>query len=64
MPIDDAELEDFLGKMIGDMGAATSAALVLLGCKLGLYRVLAADGPLNSEELAERTGTTERYVRE
>ena len=64
MPIDDAELEDFLGKMIGDMGAATSAALVLLGYKLGLYRVLAADGPLNSEELAERTGTTERYVRE
>jgi 2-polyprenyl-3-methyl-5-hydroxy-6-metoxy-1,4-benzoquinol methylase len=62
--MDEAKLEEFLGKMVGDMGAAVSAALVLTGDKLGLYKALASDGPLTSEELAKRTGTTERYVRE
>jgi SAM-dependent methyltransferase len=64
MPLDEARLKDFLGKMVGDMGAAMSAALVVVGDRLGLYRELAAAGPLNSAELARRTGTTERYVRE
>ncbi len=64
MPIDSAKLEEFLGKMIGDMGAAASASLVVLGEKLGLYKALAANGPLSSTGLAETTGTTERYVRE
>jgi SAM-dependent methyltransferase len=62
--VENVKLEEFIGKMINDMGAATSAALVLLGNKLGLYQALAADGPVDSVELAERTGTTERYVRE
>jgi 2-polyprenyl-3-methyl-5-hydroxy-6-metoxy-1,4-benzoquinol methylase len=53
-----------MGKMVGDLGAAVSAALVLIGDKLDLYKTLAADGPLNSADLAERTGTKERYVRE
>ena len=64
MPVDSAKLEKFLGKMIGDMGAAASASLVVLGEKLGLYKALAANGPLSSTGLAETTGTTERYVRE
>jgi hypothetical protein len=37
---------------------------VYLGERLGLYRALASDGPATSSELAGRTGTTERYVRE
>ncbi len=64
MPQVNAKLEEFLGKMVNEMGAATSAALVLLGDKLGLYKALASGGPLGSTQLAERTGTTERYVRE
>ncbi|MDB5396713.1 MAG: SAM-dependent methyltransferase [Rhodospirillales bacterium] len=63
MALDDAKLNDFVGKMVGDMGAAMGAALMVVGDKLGLYKQLAT-GKLNSEELARRTGTTERYVRE
>lgn len=58
------ELHEFMGKMVGDLGAAFNGALVLIGDKLGLYRALATDGPLTSAELARRTGTAERYVRE
>jgi hypothetical protein len=37
---------------------------VYLGERLGLYRALADGEPVTSSELAERTGTLERYVRE
>jgi SAM-dependent methyltransferase len=64
MPPDPAKLDAFMGKMIHDMGAAASAALVVLGDRLGLYRALADAGPLTPAGLARRTGTAERYVRE
>ncbi len=64
MAIDQKKLEAFLGKAIGDMGAAISALLVHIGDKLGLYKAMAGAGPLTPAELAARTGTTERYVRE
>jgi SAM-dependent methyltransferase len=57
-------LEAFVGKMVGDLGVAISAALVIIGDKLGLYKALAEGGPANSAELAGRAGVTERYVRE
>ena len=57
------KLEAFLGKMVGDMGAAASAALVILGDRLGLYKALAS-APSSSADLAARTGTHERNVRE
>lgn len=63
-PLDPAKLEAFMGKMVGDMGAANGGALVILGERLGLYRALAQAGPSTSQQLAERTGTHERYVRE
>jgi 2-polyprenyl-3-methyl-5-hydroxy-6-metoxy-1,4-benzoquinol methylase len=50
--------------MVGDLGAAANAPLMLLGDKLGLYRTLAEAGPLSSDDLAGRTGTAERFVRE
>lgn len=58
------KLEALLGTVINELGAAANATLVMLGEKLGLYRALAASGPLTSAELAHRTGTHERYVRE
>jgi SAM-dependent methyltransferase len=64
MPLDENKLQQFMGKMVGDMGAAMGAALVYVGDRLGLYKAMAGAGPVSSEELARRTGTNERYVRE
>jgi 2-polyprenyl-3-methyl-5-hydroxy-6-metoxy-1,4-benzoquinol methylase len=63
-PIDEERLNALLGQAVVEFGATVNAALVSIGDRLGLYRELAASGPLTSSELAERTGTTERYVRE
>jgi len=64
MKVDEAKLQKFVGKMVGDLGAAMSAALVLVGDRLGLYKAMADAGPIDSAGLAARTGTNERYVRE
>ncbi|MBK8205830.1 MAG: methyltransferase domain-containing protein [Planctomycetes bacterium] len=57
------KLNEFLGKFVNDMGATAHAATVLLGDRLGLFKEL-AKGPLTPGELATRTRTAERYVRE
>jgi 2-polyprenyl-3-methyl-5-hydroxy-6-metoxy-1,4-benzoquinol methylase len=64
MGIDEGKLNEFMGKVVGDLGAAMSGALVVIGDKLGLYRAMAASGPITPTELAKRTETSERYVRE
>jgi 2-polyprenyl-3-methyl-5-hydroxy-6-metoxy-1,4-benzoquinol methylase len=64
LQLDEKKLHEFLGKMVTEMGAAANGALIILGDKLGLYKALAANGPMNSQQLADTTGTTERYVRE
>lgn len=64
MELDEGKLHDFLGKMVTEMGAAANGALIIMGDRLGLYRSLATDGPMTSQQLADATGTTERYVRE
>ena len=62
--IDEAKLNEFMGRFVGDLGAALSAALVVIGDRLGLYRAMADGSPVTPEELSERTGTDPRYVRE
>ena len=64
MGFDQKKLEAFLGKIVGDVGAAMSAALVVVGDKLGLYKAMSEAGPVTPTDLARLTGTTERYVRE
>jgi SAM-dependent methyltransferase len=64
MDVNSDKLNSFMGKMLGDVGAAVNASLMLIGDKLGLYKTLAAKGPMNSLELARATSTAERYVRE
>jgi SAM-dependent methyltransferase len=54
----------FVGKVVTDCAATVSVALAVIGDQLGLYRAMAGAGPLASVELAERTNTSERYVRE
>jgi SAM-dependent methyltransferase len=57
------KLNAFIGQFVGDLGAAVHAGMVVIGEKLGLYKAL-AEGPLTSAELASKTKTDERYVRE
>jgi 2-polyprenyl-3-methyl-5-hydroxy-6-metoxy-1,4-benzoquinol methylase len=64
MAINQDKLYEFLGKAIVDFGATFNAALIRIGDKLGLYKALASGGAQTSAELATRTGTAERYVRE
>ena len=63
MAIDNDRLNAFLGKAVGDLGAAVSAVLVSIGDELGLYRALAKE-PMTAGQLAEQTRTNTRYVRE
>jgi SAM-dependent methyltransferase len=51
-------------RLFKDALGALELYTVYLGERLGLYRALADGGPATSAELAARTGTKERYVRE
>ena len=62
--IDMDKLMQFVFRAVEEIGATVNTALVVMGDRLGLYRALAGAGPLAPAELAERTGTAERYVRE
>ncbi|HLS67730.1 MAG TPA: class I SAM-dependent methyltransferase [Kiloniellales bacterium] len=62
--LSEERLNDFLGKMLNDVGAAMNASLLLLGDKLGLYKALAEGGSMTSADLAKETDTDERYLRE
>src|ERR1700676_4771191 len=62
--IDEAKLQAFMGQAVTDMGAIISAPLMLIGEKLGLYKAMAHAGPMTPQEVAERSGASERYVRE
>src|SRR5579872_3955123 len=63
MALDTGKLNAFIGLFVGDLGAAVHAGMVVIGEKLGLYEAL-AQGEMTSAELATKTGTDERYLRE
>ena len=64
MTIDQAKLEALLGRAVVDIGANFHGALVITGDRLGLFRALRDTGPTTPQDLAKRTGTHERYLRE
>jgi SAM-dependent methyltransferase len=62
--LDEAKVGTFVNQVLGELGATVNAALVVMGDELGLYRAMHGAGALTPGELAESTGTSERYVRE
>lgn len=63
--LNEKKLNEFVGKMLGDLGGAFSVPTVRLGFRLGLFDALNAGGSATAEELAKRAGgLTPRYVRE
>lgn len=63
-PVDQDRLMAFVGQVIGEFGAVVNAPLVVVGDQLGLYRAMADGVPVTPAELAQKTGTAQRYVRE
>ena len=62
--IDEGKLSAFIGQMLGDLGGASSIAMVRLGGSLGLYEALHTSGPMTSGQLARAANVHERYLRE
>ncbi|MGO6814303.1 class I SAM-dependent methyltransferase [Rhizobium brockwellii] len=58
------KLDALVGRLVGDVGAAMSGALVVLGDKVGIFKAMADGTPMNVKELAAKTGVKERYLRE
>ena len=61
---DPQKLDDLVGRLVGDVGASVTGALIVLGDQLGLYKAMADGEPVTSQQLAEKTGFKERYLRE
>ena len=64
MAIDEAKLNAFMGNFVHDLGAVMHAATIVVGDQLGLYKALAKGPPAKVEDLAQRTETDPRYLRE
>ncbi|HWM00788.1 MAG TPA: class I SAM-dependent methyltransferase [Actinophytocola sp.] len=62
--VDTEKVMQFVFRAVDEVGATLNAALVVMGDKLGYYRILAAEGATTAAELAERSGTAQPYVRE
>ena len=64
MELNEEKLHALLGQVVTEMGAAANGPLITIGDKLGLYTTLSESGSMTSSELAKKTNTAERYVRE
>ena len=64
MVVDEAKLHELLGKAVNEWGAAEGALLTFAGDKLGLFKAMAGAGELTPEELAKKTGTQPRIIKE
>jgi SAM-dependent methyltransferase len=64
MAIDEQKVEEAAGQVFGELAVAVTGPLIMLGDRLGLWAAMAGAGPVTPAELAAKTGTVERYVRE
>jgi SAM-dependent methyltransferase len=63
--IDQNKIQQFMNKAVGDIAGSSTAMLVIIGERLGLYKAMSqANSPISVKELADKTGTVERLVRE
>jgi 2-polyprenyl-3-methyl-5-hydroxy-6-metoxy-1,4-benzoquinol methylase len=62
--IDEKKLNDFVNKAVADIGSTMSSILVVIGDRLGLWKAMAAHGPVTAKELAQKSECAERYIRE
>ena len=62
--VDEKKLNDFIGKSVGEWGAAMGALLTFTGDRLGLFKAMAGSGPMSASDLARKTSTNPRIIRE
>lgn len=62
--VDEAKLNEFIGKAVSEWGAAYGVLLTFVGDRLGLFKAMAGAGALTPEELARKTGTHPRIIKE
>ena len=64
MVIDDTKMHEFIGKVVNEWGAAEGALITFIGDRLGLFKAMAGSGGLTSDELAKKTDTHPRIIKE
>jgi len=62
--VDETKLQEFLGKVVNEWGAAEGALITFVGDRLGLFKAMAGASELTPEELAKKTGTHPRIIKE
>ena len=64
MGVDERKLQEFIGKVVNEWGAAEGALITFVGDRLGLFKAMAGAGEMTSEELAKKTMTHPRIIKE
>lgn len=64
MVVDETKLHEFIGKVVNEWGAAEGALITFIGDKLGLFKAMIGTGGVTSDELAKKTGTHPRIIKE
>ncbi len=62
--VDETKLNEFIGRVVSDMGGGVGALLSFVGDRLGLYKAMAGAGPMTAEALAQKSGTNPRMIKE
>ncbi len=62
--MDKDKTQQFMMKVVGDVGASVAAGLVFIGDRVGLFQAMASAGPLRLDEVVAKTGLQARYVEE
>jgi hypothetical protein len=62
--VEPAVVEEFMGRLLGEIAAAAALPATLLGVRLGLWRAMAGAGPVAADDVARATGLPEPFVRE